>query len=244
MNAQVQMSGSSAGVRSTASKSNSLYTPTCPASDRKSKIVDPDLSDYYSDSGYPTRPRPRHILWTSSSRQFRTVVAENGLQGSAAPTANGHRSSESLDTSRSRRLSVPAVLGPRAREVTSVKSKAFSKLRSLRNNRIIPVSSPGSAATAQFPSHQLPQCQRQQRTEHPHESRGRRKTQAAAKFLCAFGERLGRGRHVARQAEKGQEGRESSLLLPRDGGQEKESAQHLRDPESWWGDSGERTARR
>jgi hypothetical protein len=141
MNAQVQMSGSSAGVRSTASKSNSLYTPTCPASDREEE-VDPDLSDYYSDSGYPTRPRPRHILWTSSSRQFRTVVAENGLQGSAAPTANGHRSSESLDTSRSRRLSVPAVLGPRAREVTSVKSKAFSKLRSLRNNRIIPVSSP------------------------------------------------------------------------------------------------------
>ncbi|CAI8041525.1 Rho guanine nucleotide exchange factor 17 [Geodia barretti] len=148
MNAQVQMSGSSSAggycVRSTASKSNSLYTPTCPASDREEEVEnsEPDLSDYYSDSGYPTRPRPRHILWTSSSRQFRTVVAENGVQRRAAPTANGHRSSDSLDTSRSRRLSVPAVLGPAAREVTSVKTKAFSKLRSLRNNRIIPVSSP------------------------------------------------------------------------------------------------------
>ena len=145
--AQVQMSSRGCCVRSTrtSSKSNSLYTPTCTASDREEEVEnsEPDLSDYYSDSGYPTRPRPRHILWTtSSSRQFRTVVAENGLQGRASTPNGGYGSSESPHTpSRgSRRLSVPLL--PGAREVTSVRSKAFSKLRSLRNNRIIPVSSP------------------------------------------------------------------------------------------------------
>lgn len=148
MTAQVQINGGSRGrhcVRSPTGKSNSLYTPTCTASDREEEEIENselDLSDYYSDSGYPTRPRPRHILWTSSSRQLRTVVAENGLQRRASTsTSNGHRSIDySQSSSRSRRQSVPIL--PGAREVTTVKSKAFSKLRSLRNNRVIPVAAP------------------------------------------------------------------------------------------------------
>ena len=136
MNAQVQINGR--GPRSTA-KSNSLYTPTCTASDREEEVESsgPDLSDYYSDSGYPTRPRPRHILWTSRRPPLPTgtAVAENGLQRRASTATK--RPAVEHSHPRSRRLSAPTV--PAAREV---KSKAFSKLRSLKNNRVIPVQSP------------------------------------------------------------------------------------------------------
>ena len=149
--AQLQ-NGGSYGVRSRAAvKSNSLYTPTpCTASDREEEVSgsgEPDLSDYYSDSGYPTRPRPRHILWTSSSARLRTAVTEDGLQRKVL-AVNGHNSPENgVCSQRTRRLSAPSLpvssqQPQRTGETSSVKNRAFSKLRSLRNNRVLPVSSP------------------------------------------------------------------------------------------------------
>lgn len=112
---------------------------------------DIDLSDYYSDSGYPTLPRPKLVLRTSPHSRSptpRTQVAR-GTSTSAASLVrvqrktatlplNGHKQTDSSHA-RSRKLSPPT---PKTETIQETKTKAFNKLRSLKNNRIIPASSP------------------------------------------------------------------------------------------------------
>lgn len=150
MHAQVHTS--TGHVRHSMPNRNSLYTPTYSASDKEQEEIegsDPDLSDYYSDSGYPTRPRPRVIV-LSSGRNKSPLSVEGArsnqlqftppgrLQGKAG--AHEHKQADS-SYARSRKTSV--VSPPAAtRETSCNKTKAFNKLRSLRNNRVTPVSSP------------------------------------------------------------------------------------------------------
>lgn len=126
-------------------KGNCLYTPTYSASDREEEEVessDPDLSDYYSDSGYPTRPRPRLVVW--SSRRNKPPLLVQVPRQQTTPTKLQRRTGtpphKRADSSHARNRKLPVVSTTVPRE--SYSAKAFNKLRSLRNNRVIPVSSP------------------------------------------------------------------------------------------------------
>ena len=136
-----------AGGRAISSpNSNCLYTPTFDASDKEEEEVessDPDLSDYYSDSGYPTLPRPRLVLWSSRRNYSPPPSPSDDRQRKAGtpPPAIGQKLADSTRV-RSRHRRLPAGLPTTPRETCSSKGKAFSKLRSLRNNRILPASSP------------------------------------------------------------------------------------------------------
>lgn len=148
MHAQVHTS--TGHVRHSMPNRNSLYTPTYSgASDKEEEEIegsDPDLSDYYSDSGYPTRPRPRLIVLSSGRKASLEGVRSNPLQftppGRLQGKAGAHEHKQ-VDSSyaRSRKTSVVS-LPAATRETSCNKTKAFNKLRSLRNNRITPVSSP------------------------------------------------------------------------------------------------------
>lgn len=131
---------------------NSLYTPTYSASDKEEEEIegsDPDLSDYYSDSGYPTRPRPR-VIPLSSGRNTSPLPVEGARSSSHQLTLPGRLQKKTVahehkqaDSSYARSRKTSVVSPPAAsRETSCNKTKAFNKLRSLRNNRITPVSSP------------------------------------------------------------------------------------------------------
>ena len=152
--AQVRNSSRRAG--STA-KSNCLYTPTCDREEEVDENSDIDLSDYYSDSGYPTRPRPRLVLWTnassSSSRRSTSPVvqvknSDSNSNNKPTSSAKQRKLPPTGFPTRSRKVPVIYPLTSTSNSVETnnatakTKSKAFSKLRSLRNNRVIPVSSP------------------------------------------------------------------------------------------------------
>lgn len=133
------------GRARSSSNGNSLYTPTFDASDKEEEEVessDPDLSDYYSDSGYPTLPRPRLVLWTSR-RNYSPPRSDDGQRKAGTPPpVLGQKLADSSRV-RSRHRKLPASSPTTSRETSSSsKGKAFSKLRSLRNNRILPASSP------------------------------------------------------------------------------------------------------
>ena len=159
MYAQVQYSGSCAYRARSTRKGNCLYTPTYIASDREEveSTCSSDFSDddevYYSDSGYPTLPRPKLVLWTSSSPSPPlTHVPQRGDSSTLGRIrrktvgvlpVNGLRETTSSHA-RSRKLSVitpPATLPSTRETLQGTKNKAFNKLRSLRNNRILPASS-------------------------------------------------------------------------------------------------------
>ena len=131
-----------------------LHTPaySYSMSDREVEIEssDPDLSDlsdYYSDSGYPTRPRPKLVLWTS--RRNNPLPSASGQptapakhQRKAGTSKAPEREHGRADSSHTRTRRLPTV--PAARPVLSTghSVKAFNKLRSLRKNRVIPASTP------------------------------------------------------------------------------------------------------
>jgi len=118
------------------------YTPTY--SDREEEVdsSDPDLSDYYSDSGYPTRPRPKLVLfsrlhspWRAADTYRQQTLSDNHLRRSCTPEPRGHRHKAEPQV-RTRRQAVVAVSSD------AIHTKAFNKLRALKNNRVTPVCSP------------------------------------------------------------------------------------------------------
>ena len=100
-----------------------------------------DLSDYYSDSGYPSQPRPKSVLFPLSDGSNREAAITKPCQRSRAAELRGGHKQFRPDSQVQRKRQAVATGSTSTTSGDALHSKAFNKLRALRRSRVTPVCS-------------------------------------------------------------------------------------------------------
>ena len=101
-----------------------------------------DLSDYYSDSSYPSQPRPKSVLFPLSDGTNREAAITRPCQRSRTAELRGGRKQLRSDSHVQGKRQAVAAGSTGTTSGDALHSKAFNKLRALGSSRVTPVCSP------------------------------------------------------------------------------------------------------